>query len=154
MTANDRDLDGLDNDTEDWLGTDPDNPDTDGDGLNDYDEYNAGPEYGGWALDPDSDNDGLTDGQEAQWGTDFLDQDTDDDRVADGVEVQEGKNPLDPTDQVTPEAPATPPTMEPSPTSAAEGEDSVASQSTETCMTVMPFFEICAPSNVALPFAG
>jgi hypothetical protein len=150
-TAFDRDLDGLDNDTEAWIGTNPDNPDTDGDGLNDYDEYNAGFEYGGWATNPDSDGDGLNDGQEALRGTDFLNPDTDGDRVGDGVEVQEGKNPLDPTDQQTPEAPGTPPPateqqLLPAPTSVA-----METAPTETCVTLL-VFEICVPGNLPVPF--
>ncbi len=40
---------------------------------------------------------------------------SDDDKVADGVEVQEGKNPLDPTDNQTPERPTEEPMPEPSP---------------------------------------
>lgn len=150
-TAFDRDLDGLDNDFEAWIGTDPDNPDTDGDGLDDYTEYNAGFEYGNWATNPDSDGDGLNDGQEALWGTDFLNPDTDGDRVGDGVEVQEGKKPLDPTDQQTPEAPGTPPPgteQQLVPTSTDVATETAA---TETCVTLL-FSEICVPDTVPLPF--
>ncbi|MCB0554124.1 MAG: hypothetical protein KDD02_11275, partial [Phaeodactylibacter sp.] len=52
----DRDSDGLTNDEEATAGTDPDNPDTDGDGEND------GPEIGGDVNNPlDGDNDGIID---------------------------------------------------------------------------------------------
>jgi outer membrane protein OmpA-like peptidoglycan-associated protein len=60
---NDLDGDGLLNDEEKRLGTDPLNPDTDGDKLRDGEEvfkYRTNP------LDPDSDDDGLEDGYEVQ----------------------------------------------------------------------------------------
>ena len=147
----DSDLDGLDNDTEEDIGSDPDNPDTDGDGLSDYDEYFSGFGYHGCATKIDCDNDGLNDGQEALAGTDSRNPDTDGDRVGDGVEVQEGKNPLDPTDQQTPEAAGpTPPASErqllPTPTSVA-----METAPTETCVPLL-FAEICVPDNLSLPF--
>jgi hypothetical protein len=46
--------------------------------------------------DADSDDDGLSDGIEADLGTDPLDADTDDDELLDGQEVGVGTNPLDP----------------------------------------------------------
>jgi hypothetical protein len=57
----DQDGDGLTNDQETALGTDPEVADTDGDGLNDGDEvfiHHTNP------LEPDTDGDGLTDGEE------------------------------------------------------------------------------------------
>ena len=60
-TQKDTDKDGLTDDQEKKLGTDPTNPDTDADGLNDGAEVNI------WGTDPlnkDTDNDGFTDGQE------------------------------------------------------------------------------------------
>jgi hypothetical protein len=69
--------------------------------------------------------------------------------VVQTVEVQEGKNPLDPTDQQTPEAPGTPPPTEdvaPVPTDVA-----IEQTATETCFTLL-VFEICVPDTVSLPF--
>jgi hypothetical protein len=58
---NDSDCDGLTDDEERKLGTDPYNPDTDGDGLNDYQEVRI---YFTNPLNPDTDGDGRTDYQE------------------------------------------------------------------------------------------
>ncbi|MEZ4315954.1 MAG: putative metal-binding motif-containing protein [Myxococcota bacterium] len=93
--GNDDDGDGLTNDEEVLIGTDPQDPDTDDDGLTDGEEVIV---YGTDPLDPDTDNDGLTDGSEVHtWGTDPLDPDTDDDSLLDGAEVQtHGTDPLDP----------------------------------------------------------
>jgi len=69
----DSDNDGLADSYEQCIGTDPHNPDTDGDGL--------------------------TDGEEVLiYGTDPLDPDTDDDTITDGDEVDTGSDPTDPTD--------------------------------------------------------
>jgi hypothetical protein len=145
-TAIDRDLDGLDNDTEEWIGTDPDNPDTDGDGLGDYDEYVPGLEYLDCAIRVDCDGDGLNDGEEALRGTDFLNPDTDGDKLGDGVEVQLGKNPLDPTDNQTPEVSGGTEQVLPTPTNAANEIVSTETAFAETCV-VMRFFEICVPAE-------
>lgn len=67
----DSDKDGLDDVRERELGTDPFNPDTDGDGLIDGDEVII-------------------------WKTDPLNPDTDGDGYSDGVEVKSGYNPLGP----------------------------------------------------------
>jgi hypothetical protein len=69
--------------------------DTDGDGIDDTVFVCAGYDF---------DGDGLSDADEISLGTDFLMTDTDGDKVSDGVEVKEGKNPLDPTDNPTPQA--------------------------------------------------
>ena len=66
----DDDGDGLTNSEEAALGTDPDNPDTDGDGLSDYLEVRV---FGTDPLNPDTDGDGHPDGIEAQYGSDPLD---------------------------------------------------------------------------------
>jgi hypothetical protein len=114
ILAGDRDGDGLDDATEDVIGTDPDNPDTDGNGLPDGYCMPQVDDTDGDGIDDsvfvcagyDFDGDGLSDAEEIALGTNFLVTDTDGDKVSDGVEVKEGKNPLDPTDNPTPEAPA------------------------------------------------
>ena len=94
------DIDGdkLLNDEERTLGTDPRNPDTDGDGLKDGEEvltYKTNP------LNPDTDGDGLKDGEEVRtYKTDPLAPDTDRGGMPDGKEVQLGLKPLDPSDDV------------------------------------------------------
>lgn len=104
----DPDHDGLTNDEEKALGTDPHNPDTDGDGLSDGDEvkkYHTNPlkadtdgdglsdydeifKYHTDPLNPDTDGDGLSDGDEVlKYHTDPLKADTDGDGLSDGDEV-------------------------------------------------------------------
>ena len=117
----DPDNDGLTNKEERELGTDPHNPDSDGDGLNDGDEIhkyhtdplkldtdgdglNDGDEVLKYHTDPlnkDSDGDGLTDGDEVmKYHTDPLKKDTDGGSVDDGTEVARGTDPLNPNDDV------------------------------------------------------
>ena len=67
--SNDIDGDGLSNEEEEILGTDPENPDTDGDGLSDREEvkiYHTNP------LHEDTDGDGYLDGEEVEHGYDPL----------------------------------------------------------------------------------
>ena len=90
---NDWDDDGLTNSKEREIGTDPYNPDTDGDGLKDGEEvltYLTNP------LNADTDMDGLKDGEEVfSYKTDPLNADTDNDGLKDGEEVLRYKtNPL------------------------------------------------------------
>ncbi len=92
---NDPDRDGLTTDFENSIGTDPNDPDSDDDGLTDGEEVlqtETDP------LDPDSDDDGLLDGREVDDTlTDPLDPDSDDDRLNDGDEVDlHGTDPLNP----------------------------------------------------------
>jgi hypothetical protein len=68
--------------------------DHDGDGLTNDEEG----EIGSDPTDPDTDDDGLIDGEEVFLGTDPTDSDTDDDGTDDLAEEQAGTNPLDPTD--------------------------------------------------------
>jgi outer membrane protein OmpA-like peptidoglycan-associated protein len=83
--SSDRDGDGLGKCEEERLGTDPNNPDTDGDGLTDGEEvlkYKTDP------LKADTDGDGLSDYDEIyKYKTDPLNRDTDGDGLSDGDEV-------------------------------------------------------------------
>ncbi len=81
----DDDNDGVSNGRERELGLDPNNPDTDGDGLTDGDELFV------YKTDPaikDTDGDGLSDGDEVwKYRTDPTRADTDKDGLSDGDEV-------------------------------------------------------------------
>ena len=98
----DADADGLIGSVEERLGTDPNDPDTDADGLYDGEEdanHNGiyEPELG--ETDPlrfDTDLDGLSDGDEVEIGSDPLNNDTDLDGLSDGYEVWIGSDPLNP----------------------------------------------------------
>lgn len=104
----DADGDGLSDDVELALGTDPELTDTDGDGIPDYDETDGGTavdtDLDGTidALDLDSDDDGLSDEQESTGDPDgdgvpnFRDLDSDDDGFTDDVETLAGSDPYDP----------------------------------------------------------
>lgn len=81
----DDDHDGLTNAEEKRYGTDPENPDTDGDGLSDGDEVHL---YRTNPLKADTDGDGLNDGAEVlNYRTDPTKYDTDGDGLSDGDEV-------------------------------------------------------------------
>lgn len=104
----DYDKDGLSNSREREIGSDPRNPDTDGDGIRDGDEvfiYYTSPlkadtdgdgltdydEIFTYKTSPikfDTDADGLPDGEEIARKTNPLKLDTDEDRLSDGDEVQ------------------------------------------------------------------
>ena len=87
--ASDKDGDGLTKREERELGTDPNNPDSDGDGLQDGEEVRV---YITDPLNPDSDADALKDGAEVNThATDPLKADTDDDLLDDGKEVNKYK---------------------------------------------------------------
>ncbi len=85
----DSDDDGLDDGAEIEAGTDPTDPDSDGDGILDGAEVDAGSD----PNDADSDDDGLTDAEESTHGTSPTDADSDDDGLDDGVEVGVGTDP-------------------------------------------------------------
>jgi hypothetical protein len=94
--AGDRDQDGLSDAQEGVVGTDPDNPDTDGDGLLDGEEVLT---WGTNPLNRDTDADILIDGDEVRtYGTNPTNPDTDGDTFADGVEIANGWDPLNPLD--------------------------------------------------------
>lgn len=82
----DTDGDGLSNDEEAALGTDPELADTDGDGIADGDEVDLGTD----PTSDDTDGDGLKDGDEADLGGDPTKADTDGDGFSDGDEVNAG----------------------------------------------------------------
>ncbi len=99
----DSDADGLSDDEENALGTDPFNPDTDGDHYSDLFEVR----YSGAGFDPldpnapalncpsssDLDGDGLDDCEENFLGTDPRLPDSDGDRLTDGLELVEHTDP-------------------------------------------------------------
>lgn len=107
--GNDDDSDNLTNSEEFTLGTDPTNPDTDGDGLNDDVENNTGTwssasQTGTDPLDADSDDDTLPDGIEnnstiyngpGDPGTDPNKADSDNDSENDNIEIFQGTDPTD-----------------------------------------------------------
>ena len=95
----DSDGDGLYDREELEIGTDPFDPDTDKDGLTDFEEVRV---YRTDPLNPDSDYDGLTDGAEIQiYKTDPLNPDTDGGGVRDGHEViEDDTDPLNPHDDL------------------------------------------------------
>ncbi|HET9912536.1 MAG TPA: hypothetical protein VFQ13_11640 [Anaerolineales bacterium] len=87
----DSDSDGLTNDRETTLGTDPLKPDTDGDKLLDGDEVDTRQTD---PLKADTDGDSLQDGDEIQiHQTDPRNPDTDGDGRADGLEIAGGSDP-------------------------------------------------------------
>jgi hypothetical protein len=115
--AGDNDGDGLSNAQELAAGTDPDNPDTDNDGLNDGQEVN---QFGTNPKQQDSDGDTLLDGEEVnEHGTSPTNPDTDGDGVTDGVEVNNGTNPLQPPTPTQPPSHTPLPSATPSATSTA-----------------------------------
>jgi Tol biopolymer transport system component len=87
----DTDGDGLTDQRETQIGTNPYNRDSDGDGLMDGEEvFRSGTN----PLSPDSDGDGLNDGDEISRRTNALNPDTDGDKSRDGDEVRLGTDPL------------------------------------------------------------
>src|SRR3972149_7261738 len=85
----DKDMDGLIKKIEKEIGTDPENHDTDGDGLKDGEEVNN---YKSNPLNADTDGDGLKDGEEVnKHKTDPLKADTDGEGLNDGDEVNKYK---------------------------------------------------------------
>jgi hypothetical protein len=94
----DPDLDGLDNLGEQAAGTNPNDADTDDDGLfDDFEVANGFDPLVGGEETQDPDLDGLDNLEEQAIGTDPNDADTDDDRLSDGDEVNtHSTDPLDP----------------------------------------------------------
>ena len=97
----DADEDGLPDDWENAVGLDPENPldalaDSDGDGLTNLQEFEAGSN----PFAADSDQDGIGDQEETEVGQDGFATaaalaDTDGDGIFDGVEIQVGTDPTD-----------------------------------------------------------
>ena len=82
----DTDHDGLSDELERSLGTDPRKRDSDGDGLSDSREHR----FGSDPLDRDSDGDKLDDGREITLGTNPMARDTDGDGTDDRAETRAG----------------------------------------------------------------
>ncbi len=98
VNATDSDSDGLSNCAENAIGTLPNDPDSDDDGLNDGAEVNT---YGTNPMAADSDNDGLGDGEEVNvYGTNPMMADSDNDGLIDSTEIN-GLNPTNPMDADT-----------------------------------------------------
>jgi eukaryotic-like serine/threonine-protein kinase len=93
----DPDHDSLTNKQEAILGTDPNNSDTDGDGLTDGQEVNI---YGTDPKKRDTDNDSIPDGVEVNNGTNPNNPDTDGDGLLDNVDPDPGHLPT-PTKTLT-----------------------------------------------------
>ena len=102
LALGDDDKDGLSQIQEKELGTDPTNPDTDGDGLLDGLEVN---QYGTNPKMRDTDGDNLSDGEEVNQGLNPLNPDTDGDGLADNVDpdpkLQPTATPKPPPDGVS-----------------------------------------------------
>jgi hypothetical protein len=99
----DSDGDGIVDYEEEQLGTDEKKKDTDGDGISDFTEMAKGmdptkKDYNCAAPSVDSDQDGLSDCEETLLGTAKYNYDTDGDLIPDGIEVFNGLDPNDGTD--------------------------------------------------------
>jgi hypothetical protein len=101
MSLFDSDYDGMPTEWENAHGLDPNNPDDagldpDNDGLTNIEEYWSGTD----PKNPDTDNDGMDDGWEVTYGLDPLVNDASGDKDGDGYsnlfEYQKGSNPSDP----------------------------------------------------------
>ncbi len=93
--SSDKDGDGLTKREEKEIGTDPENPDSDGDNLKDGEEVRS---YTTNPLNADSDSDGLNDGEELlTYKTDPLKADSDNDSLTDNDEIKNfNTDPLNP----------------------------------------------------------
>lgn len=118
----DADGDGLTMAIEIAIGTDPNDPDTDKDGLNDGFEVNQSKTN---PLLPDTDGDTLLDGEEIQRGLDPLKRDTDGDGIPDNLDPDPARSPTpSPTFVLTPTLTPTP-TATPTPTQVVPSADLV-----------------------------
>ncbi len=97
MQRQDSDFDGLSNQDELLLGSDPSNPDSDGDGVFDGIEVLSGRSPVEFeSRSNDSDGDGLSDEYENSIGTSSKSIDSDGDRLRDDTELIIGTDPLNP----------------------------------------------------------
>ncbi|MCB8942626.1 MAG: protein kinase [Ardenticatenaceae bacterium] len=130
VSADDTDNDGLSNDQEVVTRTDPNNPDSDGDGLLDGQEAL---DLGTNPTNRDTDGDFLSDGEEVNlYGTDPTKADTDGDGIPDGVEVTTGSDPrATPVPTAGPTA-TTAPTDTPGPTATTAPTDTPGPTATPT----------------------
>jgi eukaryotic-like serine/threonine-protein kinase len=136
VALGDDDRDGLSNQKELELGTDPGNPDTDKDGLTDGQEVN---EYGTDPKKKDTDNDNLSDGDEVnRYQTIPTNPDTDGDGVLDGVEVSTGGNPIVPSSATMPPTDTPSPTATPTPTPIATPTASITPTPSKTITPISP----------------
>lgn len=157
IAAGDDDGDGLSNEQEQALGTNPNNEDTDGDGLLDGQEVNQ------FATNPqgiDSDGDGLTDGEEVnEHDTSPSNSDSDGDGVPDGVEINQGTDPnLPPTPTMIPTDQPTPtPTAPPTATSTLPPDTPTPTPTSTPTSTPQPVYALQFDGNddyVAIPDSG
>jgi hypothetical protein len=92
--TNDQDIDGLSDADENKYGTNAFNPDTDNDGLTDWEEVVR---YKTFPTQYDTDADGLSDGKEVlNWSTSPVAFDSDKDGYSDFTEIANGYDPNDP----------------------------------------------------------
>ena len=98
----DTDDDGLEDGEESSVGTAPLLADTDGDGMNDgwENQYDGFDPLAANDGDADPDNDGATNRQESEAGTDPGNPDTDGDGINDGTEINQGSDPNDRADTI------------------------------------------------------
>ena len=115
LPTSDCDNDELTEEEEALLGTEPTNPDTDGDGVIDGQEVNDGTDpldicdfllesqtvapSNEWSI-ADCDQDELTNQEEMAIGTNPNNPDTDGDTITDGQEAKDNTDPLDPCDSI------------------------------------------------------
>ena len=143
LAEGDDDGDGLSNQREQDEGTDPENPDTDGDGLTDGQEVN---QHGTDPVDQDTDGDGLSDGEEVnEHNTSPNNPDTDGDGVTDGAEVASGSDPLLPPTATPPPTETPTPTATQTATATSTPTETPTATATPTSTPVVPQTILACP---------